>query len=312
MGKKMDTCLAIPRNNIRICANGNDLDAIRDSVRTGIDGTGHMPERAKRWYFFFAALVAKGFERIEAPLAKIAQAQYHACGQAKSLSTARRAIAELEKLGYVSRRRFRPRSVSVIHFNLENFKFYINKFGKDINPPVGTFQHYYPPQSDCDPDEVTNLDPRQDPSYPKVGTTSRLITKTRGTEANEAKNYDKWRHPLVYSIGSVCFDRGKLTRVKMESACQKAIHENIEPFSYWTPERFKEMPIALREKTARAMLPELEAFIKRRESPSPCRKESPPPKQPLGNPPPPVELPDIYVEDVIDLSKYGELRDPWE
>lgn len=283
-------------SNLAICCNHTQkkiarshvLESIVTCCHTGLWGTGtQTSNRAKRWYWWFAAIAAKGYSTVEGSLGELAHMQGLAIGQPQSIATARRAIAELEQLGYVRRRSFRPRGVSMIDINLEKFTWYIKKYRELPSPPVGTYTHTDLPHSFCYPDEFTNYSGVVE--TPSIDVTTSCKSKK---PAKKRKTFAEWSHPLVFTIGVLLWDRGRAHRERLQAACELAIAEQVEPFAYWTAERFQEMSIPVREQTARRLLPELREYALRcrEESPPPGRTESPPNRR-KESPPPTEHLP---------------------
>ena len=249
-----------PQKNSRT-ATLRTLENLGDTIPIGLRGTGDLSNRAKLWYYFCALLAARGYNRIEAPLEAIAHCRWLLSGQAKSVSTARRALSELESKGYITRRLFRPRQVSVIDIHLERFDFYISRHREYTDPPVGTFQHFSIHQSDWNPDDFTMSSGSNNLRSSLDVTTSKNSKKNANKKDERTpKAFSEWLHPLIFTIGVLCYPMGRVKRLNMQRAAELALERKLPPFDYWTAERWQAMSIPYREKIAKELLPELEQY----------------------------------------------------
>jgi len=278
----------------RRTANINDLEALIGQLRPELRGTGALKSRAKRSYHWFAELAARGFTEVRAPLGAHAHLQWLAFGETKSISTIKRSFAELEQQGFIKRRKCRRGDISHIDIEVSHFNFYIKRNRRFVEPPCGTFAYPSVHGSSCAADEITDTSGFNNSLRSYDVTTSKLSKKN----ANKKKEFSEWDHPLVYTIGVLCFHMGKATRELMQKAALCAIMKKVPPFDYWTAERWQAMGIPMREKIGAELLPwlaesadRIDETLKRKESPPPKRKESPPPRR-QESPPPPRYEPD--------------------
>lgn len=282
----------------RTTANVTDIESIVGSIRPNLSGTSSLSARAKRSYFWFAEMAARGFVSVRAPMGAHAHLQYLAFGQTKSVSTFRRSVSELEQHGYVRRRKCVRGDVAVIDLDVDRFKFYIQRNRRFKPTPCGTFTHTYVPQSNCPPDDLTKSYSFNNQQRSIDVTTSMKSKKN----AKKKKGYGDWIHPLVFTIGIICYDMGKKQREKLQQAALRAISDGIEPFSYWTAERWQTMSVPVREKTARNLLPELEGIAERYEK---ARSEYR--RREKEKPKPKPEIPDYLPLPELKVENF----DPW-
>lgn len=246
--------LAKKLNFERSQANSSDLFALVGQIRPELRGTKALSSRAKRSYWIIAELVARGFTGSKIALGAWAQAHYLAWGQTKSISTIHRAFCELESAGYITRRQFRMGDILLVDFQLDKFDFYVAQNKRFKNPPCGTFSHTQLHTSKCSTDESRRLNGCNNRQFSEDVTTSKKSKKSAKTK----RPYSDWMHPLVYSIGCLCYTRGAKYRVKMQTRVQDAIDAGKPPFDYWTAERWQTMGIRTRENEARTLLKALE------------------------------------------------------
>lgn len=280
---------ALSLESSRTMANVSDLEALIGSISFNLSGTGNLSSRAKRTYYWFAELAARGFVSVRAPMGAHAHLQWLSFGQTKSISTFRRSVAELERAGYINRRNCRRGDVATIDIDLDKFKFYIQQNRRFKPLPCGTFEHHSVHQSSCPPDEFTSNYVVSKKHRSHVVTTSLLSKKS----AKKTKTgFADWIHPIVFSIGVVCYSLGRRERERLQQAALSAIADKMEPFDYWTAERWQAMSIPVRENTARELLPELKGIAERYEKNRADRRERI--KSEIAakksNPPPEIEM----------------------
>lgn len=119
--------LAVVKCDNRHIARKNDLFSIEYCYTSRI-GTGNMSALGRSYLMFFLALIKSGFCRVEAPIAALCDAQFRAFGYTKSTRSAYRALAELERGGFIKRRKFRIKEnskISIIDINRENFEYFL-------------------------------------------------------------------------------------------------------------------------------------------------------------------------------------------
>lgn len=268
----------------RHTANINDLEALVGRMKPELRGTGDLKSRAKRSYHWFAELAARGFTEVRAPLGAHARLQWLAFGETKSISTIKRSFAELERQGFIRRRKCRQGDISHIDIEVSHFNFYIKRNRRFLEPPCGTFSHPSVHGSSCATDEVTNTSVFNK-SLRSLDVTTSLKSKKN---ANKKKEFKDWDHPLVYTIGVLCWHLGKATRELMQKAAMCAILKKAPPFDYWTPERWQAMGIPMREKIGRELLPWLAESADRIDKQ--LKSPQPPPPKPKAEIPPPREF----------------------
>jgi len=252
--------LAKKINKNRVTANQRDLETLVGSMRIELRGTGHMKSRSRRSYYWFAELAARGFDTVRAPIGAHAHYQWLAFGHTKSISTIQRSFKELEDQGYIRRLKCRRGDISTIKINVEKFSFYLQRNKRFKAVPVGTFEHTQLHRSICDSDEFTD-------SY-RLKSTDRSYDVTTSLYNNKAKkgekSFLKWIHPLVFTIGVLCWPMGKRERQAMQKYAVRAIKEQVPPFDYWTAERWQAMSIPAREKEcSENILPWLKEYRER-------------------------------------------------
>jgi len=264
------------QRSIREVAYVSDLEQLIGTTQTELKGTGKLMSRSKRSYHWFAELASKGFKTVEAPLGAHAHLQYLAFGESRSVRTLQRAFKELADEGYIHIRKCRRGSISIIDINVERFQFYIQRRKQFIEPPVGTFTHTPLHTPNCRTDEFTNY------SHKIVSSTS---NKSKPYANKIKKQYKDWLPAIVFTFGVITKHLGRAKQAYWMDMVQTALAEQIEPFAYWTDDRWKESPLPVRESRAKELLPELTRFAMRRSSPRPQRQESPPPRREESPPP---------------------------
>jgi hypothetical protein len=297
------------KRSIRETAYVSDLEALIGNTQTELNGTGKLMSRSKRSYHWFAELASRGFRRVEAPLGAHAHLQYLAFGETKSTRTIQRSFKDLSDAGFIYIRKCRRGDILIVDINVERFRFYIQRRKQFIEPPVGTFTHTPLHTTESHPDEFTNY------SHKIVSSTS---NKSKSHANSIKKQFKDWLPAIVFTFGVITKQLGKAKQAYWMGMVQAAITEQIEPFAYWTDDRWKESPLNVREAKATALLPELKRFAmrrsspapRRRESPRPGRKESPPPRRKESppprrtDPPPPEPIPittNLSKEEVTAL-----------
>ena len=163
-----------------------------------LPGTSSLTPRARRYLFFFIALIRSGYHSVAAPMAVISDAIYRAQGQTSSVRTLRSALAELESAGYLHRRKCRlggDRSNAVIDLVVERFVFWTKiKYGNVI--PCNTQSHI----SSC-----RQKLPADDRTIPTNRVNSQYSSDNNYKEANDharcKKSANKHKyHPIVYTL----------------------------------------------------------------------------------------------------------------
>jgi len=172
-------------------------------LNLGFAGYQALPKGARSWLAYFVALVKLGYFRIEAPLGALADAHTKAGGNNRSTRSAFRALAELEKLGYISRRAPRLGSnyaQSVININLERFQFFLSEAcnKKCVNiTHMPNCQPSYTPNTSCDPvASFTN-------SALRSTLKAKPETENRKPKTRTADNRRNWINPIIYTLGVV-------------------------------------------------------------------------------------------------------------
>jgi len=172
-------------------------------LNLGFAGYQALPKGARSWLAYFVALVKLGYGRIEAPLGALVDAHIKSGGNNRSTRSAFRALAELEKLGYISRRAPRLGSnyaQSVININFDRFQFFLSEAcnKKCVNIP------HVP---NCQPSCTLNI-----PSDPvtilfnsalKSTLNATPKTENRKPETGTADNRKNWINPIIYTLGVV-------------------------------------------------------------------------------------------------------------
>lgn len=102
-----------------------------------LNGASNLTPRARRYLFFFVALVKIGYTAVAVPMEALAEAIYRAQGQTKSVRTLRTALQELEKTGYLRRNKYRigdDHFRSVIILNTDKFVYWTQRRSKNVIP----------------------------------------------------------------------------------------------------------------------------------------------------------------------------------
>lgn len=294
---------ALAKKTIRTIANVRDLEAMLGQIQVELRGTGNLTSRAKRSYRWFAELASRGFTSVRAPLGAHAHLQWLAFGETKSISTIQRSFVELESQGLIRRLKCRRGDISTIEIEVSRFNFYIQRHRQFKDPPCGTYSYPSVHRSNCDADEITGDISVSNSQRSHVVTTSLLSKKNA---KKEKRTFADWIHPLVFTLGVVCYNLGQAERERLQRAAVSAIADKEPPFDYWTPERWQAMAIPVREKTARELLPALRELHTRYER---TREESPPPRRRESPPPPRYEPEPIELERENLGQWFGDFAD---
>lgn len=251
-------------------ANAAKIRSI-DWARSGIDGTGSLTPRARRTLAVYVILVKMEFGGVAAPMGAIADAVFRSShGEAGSIRTLQRAHRELEERGFIRMIEFRRGERSkgaVIYFNLSAFSWWTRDQIKNVCPfPTQshnvvsreTMCDSVPHATSCHPSDRRTDNTRV--NTPKISPSSYKEPRA-GARANNSKSSAR-KNPVLFSVGVVlgamrlhrADRRAARARAEIETKADVAgvaiiNHSGID-WAYWS-RRWEEMPIAVRESTAR-------------------------------------------------------------
>ena len=199
-----------------------------------------LPKVARSWLAFYVALVKLGFCRVVAPMAAINDAHRQAGANNSSLRSAWRAHAELERLGFITRKTLHLGENSIqsdIEIVAEKFKFFI-LCDKNLHVPKS-----HPSYSSSNSDQAikSNLES-------KIQSGDREPKREQEPEKKRA-----WINPVIYTLGVVL--RGEKKGLREATMAKAALALCVGGMlSDWTPARWWAMGHEEREYCARAIL----------------------------------------------------------
>lgn len=177
-------------------AGKNDLYRV-DYCVFRLPGTSSLTPRARRYLFFLISLVTMGYEGISAPMGAIADAIFRAQGQTAGVRTLRYALSELERAGYLARRKCRvgaDRGHAVIDFCLDRFVFWTRiKQTNVIAHP--TSSHISSCRQDL-PADYRRINHRVNSCDSSVINIEEQRARTCSKKSAKKRNY----HPIVYTL----------------------------------------------------------------------------------------------------------------
>jgi hypothetical protein len=292
-----------------------------DFARSGIAGTGSLSPRARRTLAVYCALVKMGYDGVAAPMGAIADAVYRSShGEAGSIRTLQRAHPELERRGFIRCANFRPRGRTkgaLIHFNLDAFAYWTGRKTQNIQPLPTSSHNVVSRETMCDKEpHATSCHP-PDRTRTEFQVTPNIIPSTNKEPRAGARSINKskrQKRSAVWTSVNIVLGamsqlhrqdrRAARSRAKCELEAIAAGVDLVNPsgvdWSYWET-RFAEMPISVRENTARREIIPL-LLGRKSKSPVPSVPLSAPETAEIGNSDP------VSAEDIRTARKALEER----
>ena len=232
-------------------ADSRALEQIEDCLMR-LAGTGNLTPRARQALCLCVAAIRKGYTGISACMDAISRTIYRLCGQARSVRSAFRAFAELEKAGFIIRQKFRigpDHFVSKIRFNLAKFAYWT----------CGKVSHISSSLPDCQQYEVTsegvlvnsrNLSPNVEHKPARVS--ERYVGGGKPQKEQGGKTRVR-EHPIVFTLR--CIVRGSNRRyiiaraeVELTSRAMRTSGADLDKWEpAWTGLSIPEREIIARE-----------------------------------------------------------------